>query len=248
MPECCICYKNKQLREIDCSHSFCHQCIQKWYKENKRKGCPLNNESSKEKQKTHLILEQNPKNIKGTQALPYEFGRDIYEVYSNPKNPFLGRILGGEVSSLDLDPKKAGALVKEIITEQRYRVHFPGSGSAHQKRKIARGTTLRSHCKGYKKNPVLPENQIRLQTAIEAFFYHSLNLLKEDPNRLAQLVNDLLPLFVKHEVRIRIYPSYRQFSGFEQFLDTLEKITEDFEIENLEIFFSALFGFYSQQG
>jgi hypothetical protein len=41
MPECCICYKNKQLCEIDCSHSFCHQCIQKWYKENKGKGCPI---------------------------------------------------------------------------------------------------------------------------------------------------------------------------------------------------------------
>ena len=208
----------------------------------------MNNESSKEKQKTPLILEQNPKNIKGTQALPYEFGREIYEVYSNPKNPFLGRILGREVSSLNLDPKKAGALVQDISAEQGYRVHFPGSGSAHQKRKIARGTTVQAHGKGYQKNPVLPENQIRLQTAIEAFFHYALNRLKEDPNQLARLVNDLLPLFVKHEVRVRIYPSYRQFSGFEQFLDTLEKITEDFEIENLELFCSALFGFYSQQG
>ena len=44
-----------------------------------------------------MILEQNPRNIKGAQALPYEFGRETYEVYSNPKNPFLGRILGGEI-------------------------------------------------------------------------------------------------------------------------------------------------------
>lgn len=88
---------------------------------------------------------------------------------------------------------------------------------------------------------------MRLQTAIEAFFHHVLALLREDPNQLATLVNDLLPLFLKFEIRIRIYPAYRQFSGFETFLETLEKINEDFEIENFELFCSALFGFYSQQ-
>ena len=55
----------------------------------------MTEESPRDKQKTPLILEQNPRNIKGAQALPYEFGRETYEVYSNPKNPFLGRILGG---------------------------------------------------------------------------------------------------------------------------------------------------------
>ncbi|MDP6730066.1 MAG: hypothetical protein QF675_08830, partial [SAR324 cluster bacterium] len=78
--------------------------------------------------------------------------------------------------------------------------------------------------------------------------HHVLNRLKEDPNQLASLVNEMVPMFLKHEVRVRIYPAYRQFQGFEQFLETLEKINEDFEIENFELFCSALFGFYSQQG
>jgi len=208
----------------------------------------LTDESSKEKQKTPLILEQNPRNIKGTQALPYEFGREIYEVYSNQKNPFLGRILGSEVPPLDLDPKKAGALVQEIGTDQGYRVHFPGSGSAHQKRKVTKGSSVPTKGKGYEQQAHLPENQVRLQTAIEAFFHHVLNRLKEEPNQLASLVNEMVPMFLKHEVRVRIYPAYRQFQGFEQFLETLEKINEDFEIENFELFCSALFGFYSQQG
>jgi len=204
-------------------------------------------ESPRDKQKTPLILEQNPRNIKGAQALPYEFGRETYEVYSNPKNPFLGRILGGEIPPLELDAKQAGALLQEIGSEQGYRVNFPGAGSAHQKRKVTSGKASTKNGKGYRQNRLLPENQVRLQTAIEAFFHHVLTLLREDPNQLATLVNDLLPLFLKFEIRIRIYPAYRQFSGFETFFETLEKINEDFEIENFELFCSALFGFYSQQ-
>ena len=146
-----------------------------------------------------------------------------------------------------MDTKQAGALLQEIGSEQGYRVNFPGAGSAHQKRKVTPGKASTKNGKGYQETPLLPENQVRLQTAIEAFFHHVLTLLREDPNQLATLVNDLLPLFLKFEIRIRIYPAYRQFSGFETFLETLEKINEDFEIENFELFCSALFGFYSQQ-
>ena len=53
---------------------------------------------------------------------------------------------------------------------------------------------------------------------------------------------------VENQIRIRIFPAYRQFQSFEQFLDTLEQIREDVEIENFELFCSALFGYYSQQG
>ena len=167
----------------------------------------MTEESPRDKQKTPLILEQNPRNIKGAQALPYEFGRETYEVYSNPKNPFLGRILGGEIPPLELDAKQAGALLQEIGSEQGYRVNFPGAGSAHQKRKVTPGKASTKNGKGYQETPLLPENQVRLQTAIEAFFHHVLPLLREDPNQLAARVNDLLPLFLKFEIRIRIYPA-----------------------------------------
>ena len=148
---------------------------------------------------------------------------------------------------MELDVKKAGALLQEIVSEQGYRVNFPGAGSAHQKRKVTPGKSSTNSGNGYQETLLLPENQVKLQTAIEAFFHYVLTLLREDPNQLATLVNDLLPLFLKFEIRIRIYPAYRQFSGFETFLETLEKINEDFEIENFELFCSALFGFYSQQ-
>ena len=42
-----------------------------------------------------LILKQNPKNIKGTKSLPYDFGAETYDAYSNPKNPFMVGILAG---------------------------------------------------------------------------------------------------------------------------------------------------------
>ena len=108
----------------------------------------MTEESPRDKQKTPLILEQNPRNIKGAQALPYEFGRETYEVYSNPKNPFLGRILGGEIPPLELDAKQAGALLQEIGSEQGYRVNFPGAGSAHQKRKATSGKSSKTSGNG----------------------------------------------------------------------------------------------------
>jgi hypothetical protein len=116
-------------------------------------------ESPRDKQKTPLILEQNSRNIKGTQALPYEFGRETYEVYSNPKNPFLGRILGGEMPPLELDAKQAGALLREIGSEQGYRVNFPGAGSAHQKRKVTSGKASSKKGNRYQEIPILPETR-----------------------------------------------------------------------------------------
>ena len=50
-----------------------------------------------------LILKQNPKNIKGTKSLPYDFGSETYGVYSNPKNPFMVGILATETDKIQLD-------------------------------------------------------------------------------------------------------------------------------------------------
>jgi len=41
MPECLICYKQKLLFELDCSHSFCHRCIHQWSSTNLSKPCPI---------------------------------------------------------------------------------------------------------------------------------------------------------------------------------------------------------------
>ena len=70
--------------------------------------------------------------------------------------------------------------------------------------------------------------------------------LKEDPFSLTKLVQDLATLFEEQEIRIRVYDAYRSFRSFDQLLDTLTRISEDTEIENFELFCSALVGFYSQ--
>ena len=36
-----------------------------------------------------LVIKQTPKYTKGTKSLPYEFGAETYNVYSNLKNPFM---------------------------------------------------------------------------------------------------------------------------------------------------------------
>ena len=208
----------------------------------------MSDETQNEKIRTPLILDQSPKNTKGTQALPYELGTNTYEVYTNPKNPFLGRILSNEVPPLDRDPQKTKNLFQEIGNKEGYCKNFLGSGNPHLKRKVTSSPKHSSICKGYEGEPSLREDLNRLQTSIEAFFSHTLARLKEDQNMLPQLVNNLLPLFVEHQIRIRIFPAYCQFQSFEQFIDTLELISEDFEIENFELFCSALFGYYSQQG
>tara|TARA_A100001015_G_C14666363_1_gene585087 strand:+ start:179 stop:604 length:426 start_codon:yes stop_codon:yes gene_type:complete len=41
MPQCVICLRNKLLHTIDCDHSFCHQCLQKWSQTNPFKQCPI---------------------------------------------------------------------------------------------------------------------------------------------------------------------------------------------------------------
>ena len=53
-----------------------------------------------------LILKQVPKNTKGTKSLPYDFGSETYDVYSNLKNPFMVGILAADTERIQLDPIK----------------------------------------------------------------------------------------------------------------------------------------------
>ena len=53
----------------------------------------MSKETQRKKPITPLILEQSPRNIKGTRPLPYENESETYDVYRNSKNPFLERIL-----------------------------------------------------------------------------------------------------------------------------------------------------------
>ena len=73
-----------------------------------------------------------------------------------------------------------------------------------------------------------------------------LSEIREDPFRLTKLVQDLARLFEEQDIRIRVYDAYRTFKTFDQLLVTLTRISEDTEIENFELFCSALVGFYSQ--
>jgi len=59
---CCICFDNKIEEIIECHHSFCSDCLKKWFKEKNAKCCPLcrysfENRSDKdiEKSSIHII-------------------------------------------------------------------------------------------------------------------------------------------------------------------------------------------------
>ena len=151
----------------------------------------MDEETQKKTRITPLILEQSPRNIKGTRPLPYVFESETYEVYRNPKNPFLKRILSRGAPPLGEEKEKASGLFQDMESLEEYGPSLPGRSSPHRKRKVAAP-------RGPEKNAVygselsLPEDPKRLQLGIEAFFLHTLSTLKEDSNLLPKLVNVIL--------------------------------------------------------
>lgn len=208
----------------------------------------MSDEQGKDAKKTPLIVNQKPKNTKGTKPLQYEFGTDTYDVYRNPKNPFLGRILDTSPAESKIDPQHAHSLLQKVGGHEGYEPSFPGAGAPHRKRKLVSTGNSSGSRNGYRPESILPQDDRKLQNNIGNFFQYALCKLKDDSKNLPELVNELLPLFLEHKIRVCIYPAYRQFQSFEEMFQTLEKISEDTEIENFELFCSALFGYYSQMG
>ena len=218
--------------------------------------------SNKKEASSHLILNQVPKNIKGTQPLPYHFGSETYDVYRNLKNPFTNRLLSGEISPLDISPEKVQSLFQQYEKTSPYSLEFPSNISAHRRRKVTSAiphpapssesekTNSANKSKtssDYLTLDKLKEDKNKLNGAIKAFFQHVLQRLREDPNCLPIIVNELVPLLVLNKMKIRIYDAYRKMRSLDELFYTLEAITEDYELENFELFCSALFGFYSQK-
>ena len=212
-----------------------------------------------------LILKQNPKNIKGTKSLPYDFGAETYDVYSNPKNPFMVGILAAETDKIQLDPIKAQSLFQQIEKKSPYSLEYPLNISSHRKRKLSPATrpisedadseteTVGSERKleiassEYLPREKLKENKRKLNVYIQGFFCHVLKRLSEDPGELAQIINEIVPLLVEHQIRVRFYQAFCQIQSSGDLNTTLEKISKDVELENFELFCSALFVFYSSQ-
>ena len=93
----------------------------------------------------------------------------------------------------------------------------------------------------------LKENKRKLDVYIQGFFYHVLKRLSEDSGELAQIINEIVPLLVEHQIRVRFYQAFCQIRSSGDLNTTLEKISKDVELENFELFCSALFVFYSSQ-
>jgi Na+-transporting methylmalonyl-CoA/oxaloacetate decarboxylase gamma subunit len=93
----------------------------------------------------------------------------------------------------------------------------------------------------------LKENKRKLDVYIQGFFCNVLKRLSEDPGELAQIINEIVPLFVEHQIRVRFYQAFSQIRSNDDLNTTLEKISKDVELENFELFCSALFVFYSAQ-
>ena len=157
-----------------------------------------------------LILKQNPKNIKGTKSLPYDFGAETYDVYTNPKNPFMVGILAAETDKIQLDPIKAQNLFQQLEKKSPYSLEYPLNISAHRKRKLSSAnqtlsvdadseteTTgserkLEIASSEYLTREKLKENKRKLDVYIQGFFCHVLKRLSEDPSELAQIINHIV--------------------------------------------------------
>lgn len=196
-----------------------------------------------------LILHQDPKRHKQEQPLPYEFGSDVYRVYRNPKNPFLERILGEEAEGVALTPEQIQRLFQQMGRSDTYRLGYPTETPAMRKRRIAGSTPETPQAKGNFPQPEqFPSGPERIRVMMSRFFLEVIQRLREHPGQLGEVVNALVPLFEEQGLRIRVPDLYRQFQSNDAFLQTLEQISEDDEVENFELFCAALFGFYSQQG
>ena len=210
-----------------------------------------------------LILEQVHKNIKGTKSLPYEFGSETYEVYSNSKNPFMVGILTSETDHIKLDPINTKNLFKKFEKNPTYSIEYPLNISAHRKRKVSkskkssfeedkinsleRTKKVKNASLEYLPREKLKEDNIKLQVHIQSFCNHFLKRIKDNHNDLPKIINEMIPLFIDHQIRIRFYEAFRQISTIEDLIASLEKICNDFELENFELFCSAIFVFYSSQ-
>jgi hypothetical protein len=192
-----------------------------------------------------LIVRQRNRHTGRTRALPYEPSAETYDIFKNPKNPFLERLITARKERSQLRAEQLERLFEKLDADSPYRLSYATAVTAHKKRKIAPGTTP-SKSAHFPAPESLREATPRLQHFLQLFMAQVLQQLQEDPFRLPQIVNELVPLFEEQGIRLRIYDAYRQFHSFDQLLDTLGKISEDYEIENFELFCSALFGFYSQ--
>lgn len=194
-----------------------------------------------------LILQQNKNKVSHEKPRPYQFGADTYERYINRKNPFLDRVLKSAPTPLQLDSQQVQALFQHLKGQAQYQIAYSTERPPHQKRKIATPITNTPQKEtDFVNSQKLKEDSYRLGFAIQTFFKSVLGRLQNDVGELPLVVNELVPLFLEHHIKIKIYDAYRSFYNEEQFLATLEKISEEEDIENFEFFCSALFGYYSQ--
>ncbi|MBC8258994.1 MAG: hypothetical protein H8E38_08255 [SAR324 cluster bacterium] len=212
-----------------------------------------------------LILGQDPKNIKAVKSLPYDFGAETYDVYRNPKNPFMVGIVAAETEKIELDPVKTQSLFQQLEKKSPYSLEYPLNISAHRKRKLSataekikadadsetefnvNESKLKNASAEYLPKEKLKENKRKLQVYIQGFFSHVLKSLGDESGGLAVIINEIVPLFVKYQIRVRFYQAFRQIRSMDDLIAVLEKISNDSELENFELFCSALFVFYSSQ-
>ena len=172
-------------------------------------------------------------------------------------------ILTSDTDRIKLDPINTQNFFQQFEKSSTYSIEYPLNISAHRKRKVSlpqkkipeeknqenliRNIKVNDVPQEYLPKEKLKENKIKLQTYIQSFCNHFLKRIKDNHDEFATIINEMVPLFVKHQIRIRFYEAFRQITTIDDLISTLEKICNDFELENFELFCSALFVFYSSQ-
>ena len=189
---------------------------------------------------------KNRKKPSSKQTIPsYEFGSTSYEQYNNENSIFLERKNALVNQEAKLTSEEAQQLLKMLADSGYLLATAYGADSPYEKRKVSVASpSVRQPI--FLPTKRLPENSAKLRQMIRLFFHHVLTRLHDDANQIYWIVNEIAPMLKKNGIRIKIYTAFQMFQTFDAFLETLESLTFDDEIENFEFFCSALFGFYSQ--
>lgn len=175
--------------------------------------------------------------------MPYSPEEGVYRPFTNQQSPFEGRL--SQRIPLSKSSLSETILPQNLQNDLYYTKAVESSQSPHRVRRVAKNTSS-SKDPSFMVPHSLKEDSQRLNRLIALFFEDILKRLEEDPYSLPLLVNEMILLLQECGARLKIYEAYQQFSSWYQLMEALEVISQDSDPENLELFCSALFGFYSQ--
>ena len=167
------------------------------------------------------------------QASTLSTAAETYDLFSNPKSPFLQRLVTAPTEQTKLSSEKLESLLKKCRRE----VAPIDWLIPLQKVRTKNGASLLNFA--WQISNLWKSIGFLWSSTTTAFcpVVYGTGALwsKEDPFIWLNWFK-IYHTLEEQEIRIRVYDVYRTFRSFDQLLDTLTRISEDTEIENFELF------------